>query len=112
MTDLKIDISLAALEAAKNALRKRGTPNAMLRLGVKGGGCLGFSNVIQFEDNLLHENDVIFKFEGLDIVVDKKSLVYLNGMTLDWENTLLEKGFKFNNPNVKSYCGCGTSFQL
>lgn len=111
-SNLKIDITPAALEAAKKALEKRGTLNAHLRLGVKGGGCSGFSNVIQFEDNLPTEKDVIFKFEGLDIIVDKKSLIYLNGLVLDWESTLLAKGFKFNNPNVKSFCGCGTSFQI
>lgn len=107
-----ISISPVAAEQVVKQLEKRGTPNAYLRLGIKGGGCSGFSYVLQYEDNLPREKDVVFEEHNVKIVVDKKSLVYLNGSTLDWETSLLKRGFKFVNPNEKSTCGCGHSFSV
>jgi iron-sulfur cluster assembly protein len=108
----QISISLSAAEQIKSQLEKRGTPNSYLRLGIRGGGCSGFSYVIQFEDNEPRDRDVVFSEHGVRVIVDKKSLLYLNGSTLEWEKTLMAQGFKFVNPNEKSTCGCGHSFTV
>lgn len=107
-----ISISPKAAEQVKNRLVKRGTPESYLRLGVKGGGCSGFSYVIEYEDNPPRDKDLIFEMEGIKLVIDNKSILYLNGSILDWEKTLIHQGFKFSNPNEKSTCGCGTSFTV
>jgi iron-sulfur cluster assembly protein len=96
----------------KLQLEKRNTPNARLRLGVKGAGCSGFTYVLQFEDNAPREKDFTFEAHGVGLIVDKRSLAYLNGTTLDWESTLMKQGFKISNPNEKSKCGCGHSFSV
>ena len=109
---LALEITAKAAEAAKKQLQKRGTPEAMVRLGIKGGGCSGFSYVIEFEDGAPRERDRVFERDGARFVVDKKSLVYLAGTTLDWKVTLMQQGFEFINPQVKANCGCGHSFQV
>jgi iron-sulfur cluster assembly protein len=108
----QITVSPEAAKQVKLQLEKRGTPNAHLRLGVKGAGCSGYSYVIQFEDSAPREKDKLFQMHDISVVVDIKSLVYLNGCTLDWEKTLIHQGFKFINPNEKSKCGCGHSFSV
>ncbi len=108
---MSVSVSPKAVQMAKQALAKRGTPNGMLRLGVKGGGCSGFSYVIEFADEA-RGRDHVFEFEGLKVVVDPKSLVFLNGSTLDYEVKLMQHGFKFVNPNEKGGCGCGESFSV
>jgi iron-sulfur cluster assembly protein len=100
-----------AIAKAKEALIKRGTPGAALRLGVKGSGCSGYAYAIEFADKI-RETDLVFEFEDLEVIVDPKSIIYLNGSTLDYETKLMEHGFKFLNPNVKSQCGCGESFEV
>jgi iron-sulfur cluster assembly protein len=80
-----------------------------LRLGVTGGGCSGLSYAIKF-DTRPRERDRIFEFDGVRVFVDPKSFVYLHGMTLDYEETLMRQGFNFINPNSTRSCGCGTSF--
>jgi iron-sulfur cluster assembly protein len=80
-----------------------------LRLGVQGGGCSGMSYVLRFETES-EEHDNIFEFGGVRVFIDPKSFVYLRGMTLDFEDTLMRQGFVFNNPNATKSCGCGTSF--
>lgn len=112
MNQYNISISPKAAEQVKSQLMKRGTPDSYLRLGVKGAGCSGYSYVIQFEDEPPREKDFLFEIEGIKILVDKKSVLYLNGSTLDWEKTLMRNGFKFVNPNEKSTCGCGSSFTV
>lgn len=107
-----IAITPEAAEQVKKQLEKRSTPNAYLRLGLKGGGCSGFSYVIMFEDLLPKEHDKVFECNGINIVIDHKSLIYLNGVTLSWETGLLKHGFKFINPNEKSGCSCGLSFDV
>ncbi|RYE94758.1 MAG: iron-sulfur cluster assembly accessory protein [Myxococcales bacterium] len=101
-----------AVVMAKNRLVKRGTPDAALRLGVRGGGCSGFNYVIEFSDDAPRDRDRVFDFDGLKVYVDKKSLVYLAGSVLDWENTLMQQGFKFKNPQEAASCGCGHSFTV
>jgi iron-sulfur cluster assembly protein len=82
-----------------------------LRLGVKGGGCSGLSYAIAFDAHS-RERDRIFTFDGVRVFVDPKSFVYLKGMTLDFEETLMRQGFNFINPNSTRSCGCGTSFSV
>lgn len=106
-----VTLTPKAVEMAKKAIEKRGTPDAALRLGVRGGGCSGASYVIEFADKI-RERDHVFQFDGLKVVVDPKSLVYLRGSVLDYEVKLMSHGFKFRNPNEKKSCGCGESFGI
>jgi iron-sulfur cluster assembly protein len=100
-----------AIEMAKKALIKRGTPDGSLRVGVRGGGCSGVSYAIEFSDKI-RKRDNVFDFDGLRVLVDPKSLVYLKGSVLDYEVQLMQHGFQFKNPNEKSNCGCGESFTV
>lgn len=100
-----------AIEMAKKALVKRGTPDAALRLGVRGGGCSGVSYAMEFSDRV-RARDNVYDFDGLRVLVDPKSLVYLRGAVLDYEVELMQHGFRFKNPNEKSSCGCGESFTV
>ncbi len=108
----EIVISDKAVEFAKKKLAARGTPDAAVRLGVKGGGCSGFSYVIQYEDTPPRERDTVYDAGGVRFYVDKKSFVYLAGSVLDYEQTLMFQGFKFKNPQEASSCGCGHSFTV
>jgi iron-sulfur cluster assembly protein len=111
--ELTMSFTDKAAEAAKKQLAKRKTPDAMIRVGIKGGGCSGFGYVIEFEDGPPREGrDRVYEVNGAKFVVDKKSLVYLAGTILDWKVTLMSQGFEFINPQVKSNCGCGHSFQV
>jgi len=107
-----VTLTPKAVEMAKKQLAKRGTPDAAVRLGLKGGGCSGFSYVIEFADDPPRERDRVFEFDGVRVYVDPKSLIYLAGTTLDWEQTLMYQGFKFKNPQEKQACGCGHSFTV
>lgn len=114
---LGILITQAAVDAVGMQIAKRNVPGTALRVGIRGGGCSGFSYVIEFHDGEPRARDIVYDLKATDgsdvrIVVDKKSLLYLNGATFDWEKTLMRQGFKFINPNEKSSCGCGTSFQV
>jgi iron-sulfur cluster assembly protein len=106
-----VRLTLKAIEMAKQALLKRGTPEAALRLGVRGGGCSGASYAIEFADKI-RDRDNVYVFGGLRVVVDPKSLVYLRGSVLDYEVKLMQHGFKYQNPNETSSCGCGESFSV
>ena len=83
--------------------------NTFLRMGVKGGGCSGMSYSLEF-DTEMGPHDREFDIEGIKVVCDKKSYIYLNGTVLDYVRQGLTGGFTFVNPNAKSSCGCGTSF--
>ncbi len=80
-----------------------------LRVGVKGGGCSGFSYVLDLTENT-KETDEIFEQHGIKIICDPKSLLYLNGTTVDFRDEIMGRGFVFNNPNATTTCGCGSSF--
>lgn len=79
-----------------------------LRVGVKGGGCSGFSYVLGFD--VVKENDEIHEINGIKVLLQKSHAIYLLGMEIDWVEGLNNRGFSFNNPNAKETCGCGTSF--
>jgi iron-sulfur cluster assembly protein len=106
-----IRLTKKAVEMAKKAIEKRTPATEGLRLGVRGGGCSGVSYAIEFADKI-RARDHVFEFDGLKIVVDPKSLIYLRGSVLDYEVKLMQHGFKFRNPNEKSGCGCGESFTV
>ncbi len=98
--------------AAKVAdlIAEEGNPDLKLRVFVQGGGCSGFTYSMAFENNpgML---DKTYDFDGLKVFIDQASMLYLDGARVDYVETLEGSGFKFDNPNVKSTCGCGSSFQ-
>jgi iron-sulfur cluster assembly protein len=83
----------------------------VLRVGVTGGGCSGFSYALGFDKNFDDKADSKFEYHGVPVVVDKKSALYLDGTTIDFYDGLEARGFKFDNPNAVKSCGCGSSFQ-
>lgn len=105
-------VTSKAVQMAKVRFQKRGTPEAALRLGVRGGGCSGFNYVVEVHDGPARARDHELDFDGLRVLVDKKSMVYLAGSVLDWEQTLMQQGFKFLNPQEATSCGCGHSFTV
>ena len=101
--------------AAKEILRVISEQNfpadtTWVRIGAKGGGCSGFTYVLDFDQNGPTEFDLTFEQHGVRIVVDKKSEFFMGGTTLDFNDGLLDRGFVFKNPQAKGTCGCGTSF--
>lgn len=100
-----------AAKKIRSAMAKEGISpeEGGLRLGVMGGGCSGLSYSIKF-DTQPRDRDRIFEFDGVRVFVDPKSFLYLHGMTLDYEETLMRQGFNFINPNSTRSCGCGSSF--
>ena len=100
-----------ALAKVRSAMAKEGVSpeTGGLRLGVQGGGCSGLSYNIRF-DSQPRERDRIFQFGDVRVFVDPKSFIYLHGMVLDYEETLMRQGFVFHNPNATKSCGCGSSF--
>ena len=106
-------MALALTEKAaaqvKQLIKAQSLENVYLRMGVKGGGCSGLSYSLEF-DNEIGPHDKKFDIDGVQVVCDKKSYLYLNGTTLDYVTQGLTGGFTFLNPQAKSSCGCGTSF--
>jgi len=105
-----IEISDAAARKIKSLMAKQGISEGGLRVGVKGGGCSGLSYTFAWEKVPRLGDEVFEEPEGAKIFVDRKSYLFLNGTTLDYDTALLSKGFVFNNPNAKGTCGCGSSF--
>jgi len=108
----ELHITADAVKYAKKRLAARGTPEAAVRLGVRGGGCSGFNYVIEFSDDPPRARDTVSELDGVKFYVDKKSLIYLAGSVLDYEHTLMFQGFRFKNPQEASRCGCGHSFTV
>jgi len=105
-----IQLTEAAVRQVKSILAKQDRPGLFLRVGVRGGGCTGLSYVLNIE-NEKSDWDTEYDYDGVPVVIDKKSKLYLYGTTLDFDtNNLLEGGFTFLNPNAAKTCGCGTSF--
>ena len=113
-TGKEIVVTAAAAQEIARQRAKRGTPNARIRVGVRGGGCTGFTYVFEWADEVKPTDREFFGPDGsgIAIVVDPKSLVFLGGMTLDFVRGMMGHGFKFNNPNAKGSCGCGESVQF
>ena len=106
-----ITLTPKAIEKVKEIMAQQNPVPAGLRVGVVGGGCSGFSYSMAFE-NASGLMDKVFDMGGLKVYVDATSLTYLNGCTVDYLETLEGAGFKFDNPHVKSTCGCGSSFSV
>ena len=106
-----LNFTPTAIAKVKEIMGQQSPVPAGLRVGVVGGGCSGFSYSMSFE-NSGGMMDKSFNFDGLKVFVDATSLMYLNGCTVDYIETLEGAGFKFENPNVKSTCGCGSSFSV
>ncbi|MCU1286310.1 MAG: Iron binding protein IscA for iron-sulfur cluster assembly [Acidobacteriales bacterium] len=106
-----IQVTERALKKVRLAMAKEQVKpeEGGLRLGVQGGGCSGLSYNIRF-DSKPRERDRVYEFEGVRLFVDPKSFIYLHGMILDYEETLMKQGFNFVNPNSSKSCGCGSSF--
>jgi len=107
---MAITMTEAAAQRVKGFLEQRGK-GVGLRLGVRTSGCSGMAYVLEFVDDI-DDSDLVFEDHGVKVVVDQKSLVYLDGTELDFAKEGLNEGFKFNNPNVKDECGCGESFNV
>lgn len=115
MSDVKIakkaPISLTegAMKALRQIQKEQGISEEHgLRIGVKGGGCSGFSYLLGFDAP--KENDEVYEIDGIKVLMQKAHGIYLIGMVIDWEDGLNNRGFSFNNPNATDTCGCGTSF--
>ncbi|HZP16505.1 MAG TPA: iron-sulfur cluster assembly accessory protein [Terriglobales bacterium] len=106
-----ITLTPTAIAKVKEIMAQQNPVPAGLRVGVVGGGCSGFSYSMSFE-NASGLMDKVFDMDGLKVYVDATSVMYLNGCTVDYIETLEGAGFKFDNPNVKSTCGCGSSFSV
>jgi len=116
MSEVKTTPALQPLTITEGALKALArirdeqniTDDYALRVGVKGGGCSGFSYILGFD--VQKEKDEVFEIAGLKVVMEKAHAIYLLGMEIDWVDGLNNRGFSFNNPNAKETCGCGTSF--
>jgi iron-sulfur cluster assembly accessory protein len=98
-----------AVEMVKDAMQREGLADYGIRIGVMGGGCSGFQYSMDFE-NTPKDGDITLEQSGLKLYVDAMSSMYLQGVSIDYVQGLQGAGFKFNNPNAKSTCGCGSSF--
>jgi iron-sulfur cluster assembly protein len=107
---MAITLTSAAADRVKRFLEQRGK-GVGLRLGVKTTGCSGMAYVLEFADTV-EADDRVFEEQGVKVIVDPKSLAYLDGTELDYTREGLNEGFQFNNPNVKDLCGCGESFNV
>lgn len=107
---MAITMTEVAAERVKNFLENRGK-GVGLRLGVKPSGCSGMSYVLEFADTV-EDTDEVYESYGVKVIVDKKSLLYIDGTELDFTKEGLNEGFKFNNPNITGECGCGESFNV
>tara|TARA_R110002051_G_scaffold32786_3_gene73933 strand:- start:325 stop:648 length:324 start_codon:yes stop_codon:yes gene_type:complete len=106
-----VTIKLTEIAAAEAKAYIEGSKEKYLRIGVKGGGCSGFEYSLTASHEYDEQKDTLYHQHGVDVVVDKKSALYLDGITLDYYNDLTRRGFTFDNPNAVKSCGCGNSFQ-
>lgn len=104
-------LSDTALRHVKALQQQQGDKALCLRVGVRQGGCSGMSYTMDFEDpNNVNEHDEVYDYDGFQVICDKKSLLYLYGLMLDYSDALIGGGFQFTNPNASQTCGCGKSF--
>jgi iron-sulfur cluster assembly accessory protein len=107
--DRFVTLTARAVEMVKDAMEREGLQGYGIRVGVQGGGCSGFQYSMDFE-NAPRDGDVSVEQDGIKLFVDAMSSMYLQGVTIDYVTGLQGAGFKFENPNAKSTCGCGSSF--
>jgi len=106
-----VTVTPVATDKVKEIMSQQTPSPTALRIAVVGGGCSGFSYHMAFE-NAVNESDNVYEYNGLKVLVDQMSEMYLEGVEVDYIETIEGAGFKFNNPNVKSTCGCGSSFSV
>ena len=106
----KVNLTPSAVQAVRDLLTKRNLEGYALRVFVSGGGCSGFQYGMALEGNV-RENDLSFEHDGVKVVVDEISIDYLRGATVDYVDDIMGSGFKIDNPNAISSCGCGSSFR-
>ena len=109
-TSEQLILTDAAVERIKSLLAKEGKPEAGLRLYISGGGCAGMSYGMSIDDTI-SADDAVVKTNGVKVIVDKLSLIYLRGSKIDYVENLQSSGFQVDNPNAASSCGCGLSFK-
>ena len=107
-----ITLTPSATQEVKRLMQQEQKPNCALRIGVKGGGCSGFSYQLLVDEAVPKTYDTAFEQDGIKILVDAKSHLYLDGTTIDFKNGLVGGGFEFHNPLAKKSCGCGSSFSV
>lgn len=107
---MSVSLTESAANRVTSFLANRGK-GVGLRLGVRTSGCSGMAYVLEFAD-VINKDDVVFEDHGVKVIIDGKSIVYLDGTEVDFVKEGLNEGFKFNNPNVNSECGCGESFHV
>jgi len=110
LTRMAVTLTTAAADRVRKFLEVRGK-GVGLRLGVKTTGCSGMAYIMEYADTI-EDDDIVFDDQGIKILVNPKSLVYIDGTELDYARDGLNEGFQFNNPNVKDECGCGESFNV
>lgn len=110
--DVKVALSEGAAKELQRVREEQKMSESTLRVGVAGGGCSGFQYSLNFveDDDFDEEKDIKFEQHGIQVVVDKKSLLFLDGTTIGWHEDLNKRGFTFENPNATKSCGCGSSF--
>jgi len=104
-----VTLTDSAVDKVKSMILKEAKEGYALRFGVTPGGCAGLSYEMKFQKNP-YDNDIVFEQKGLTIIVNQESAPLVQGIQIDYVDTLRESGFKYSNPNAKSSCGCGTSF--
>jgi iron-sulfur cluster assembly protein len=104
-----VSLTSGAMIQLRRIMESQNIPNNYgLRIGVKGGGCSGFTYILGFDEQ--KERDDVFQIDGMTVLMEKAHAIYLLGMEIDWVEGLNNRGFTFSNPNATSTCGCGTSF--
>jgi iron-sulfur cluster assembly protein len=112
LVDINFKITNNAIKELKKVISEDNSlKDRYLRVSVQGGGCSGFIYGLGFDDATDSNIDFIENFDGIKVAIDKKSALYLNNVTLDWIDSINNRGFKFDNPNAIKTCGCGKSFQ-
>jgi iron-sulfur cluster assembly protein len=111
---MSVGVTDKAVAEIKKAAKTRATAPKGLRVGIRGGGCTGFSYLFEWADTEPRAEDQVLSFEegAVRVFIDPKSYLFLEGSTLDFATTLMQRGFKWVNPNVKGTCGCGESVQF
>jgi iron-sulfur cluster assembly accessory protein len=104
-----ISITDKAVGKVREIMAQRSEAATHLRIGVMGGGCSGFQYSMAFDNNV-RDDDKVLEYDGFKVLVDQKSMLYLMGAEVDYIESLTGSGFKFNNPNARTTCGCGESF--
>jgi iron-sulfur cluster assembly protein len=108
----RITLTPEAAEFVKKRLERDGRPNAALRVGVRGGGCNGLMYVFDYTNDPPRSRDLVYEFFGVKVYVDNRSIEYIDGSTVYYENSLMFQGLRFKNPLETSTCGCGETFSV